>query len=118
MLFGRVKMAALKLAEEYMTIAEAARRKGVSRTAIYDAIRKGRLPAKRVAGGTTIISQRDLNSFKPRARAHKAVQDDRPIWEKIAALGREIPDEEWEKVPRDASINLKHYLYGHPKVEE
>jgi hypothetical protein len=42
----------------------------------------------------------------------------RPFWEDIIALGASIPREEWEKVPRDLSINLDHYLYGAPKEEE
>lgn len=37
------------------------------------------------------------------------------IWEVIAEIGAQIPEEEWEKVPSDASINYKHYLYGVPK---
>jgi len=39
----------------------------------------------------------------------------RPIWEVIVEIGEQIPDEEWAKVPPDASINYKHYLYGTPK---
>ena len=39
----------------------------------------------------------------------------RPVWELIVELGAQIPEEEWAKVPDDASINLKHYLYGAPK---
>ena len=39
----------------------------------------------------------------------------RPIWEVIAEIGEQIPDEEWANVPSDASINYKHYLYGTPK---
>ena len=37
---------------------------------------------------------------------------EQPIWEVIVEIGSQIPDEEWAKVPDDASINLKHYLYG------
>ena len=36
----------------------------------------------------------------------------RPLWQKIVELGEEIPEEEWEKVPSDASMNYKKYLYG------
>lgn len=36
----------------------------------------------------------------------------RPIWEVVAEIGSQIPDEEWAKLPSDASINYKHYLYG------
>jgi hypothetical protein len=39
----------------------------------------------------------------------------RPIWEAIAEIGEQIPDEEWATVPSDASINYKQYLYGAPK---
>jgi hypothetical protein len=42
-------------------------------------------------------------------------QAQRPIWEIVAEIGVQISDEEWEKVPSDASINYKHYLYGAPK---
>jgi len=38
-----------------------------------------------------------------------------PLWEIIVEIGSQIPGKEWEKVPDDASINLKHYLYGDAK---
>jgi hypothetical protein len=38
-----------------------------------------------------------------------------PIWKIVAEIGSQIPLEEWAKVPDDASINLKYYLYGEPK---
>jgi hypothetical protein len=38
----------------------------------------------------------------------------RPIWAIVAEIGVQIPDEEWAKVPSDASTNYKHYLYGSP----
>lgn len=37
------------------------------------------------------------------------------IWERIRAHSKNIPAEEWEKMPTDASENLDHYLYGAPK---
>jgi len=42
-------------------------------------------------------------------------QSQQPIWKVVVEIGSQIPLEEWEKVPDDASINLKHYLYGEPK---
>lgn len=36
----------------------------------------------------------------------------RPIWEVVAEIGAQIPDEQWAKIPNDGSINYKHYLYG------
>ena len=42
----------------------------------------------------------------------------KPVWQVVLEIGASIPEEEWEKVPTDLSINLDHYLYGAPKVEE
>ena len=42
----------------------------------------------------------------------------RPVWEAIIEIGASVPLEEWDKIPRDLSKNLKHYLYGAPREEE
>ena len=39
----------------------------------------------------------------------------RNLWEIWQEHLKEIPEEEWDDVPTDASINLDHYLYGAPK---
>ena len=31
----------------------------------------------------------------------------RPIWEVVAEIGRQIPDEEWGQIPQDASVNYR-----------
>ena len=40
----------------------------------------------------------------------------------VLALVREmdetVPAEEWEVLPRDLAKNKKHYLYGHPRLED
>lgn len=41
--------------------------------------------------------------------------DDRPIWEKLRERAKNVPDEEWEKFPKDGAAELDHYLYGTPK---
>jgi hypothetical protein len=41
-----------------------------------------------------------------------------PFWERVIELGARVPKEVWEKVPKDLSKNLDHYLYGAPKEEE
>jgi hypothetical protein len=41
--------------------------------------------------------------------------DAKPIWEIAEQIGAAVSDEEWEKVPKDGSINVDHYLYGHRK---
>ncbi len=38
----------------------------------------------------------------------------RPIWEAVAEIGARIPDDQWEQVPEDSSINYKRHLYGAP----
>ena len=42
-------------------------------------------------------------------------QPQKPIWKVVADIGEQIPLTTWEKVPDDASINFKHYLYGESK---
>lgn len=38
---------------------------------------------------------------------------------KLAEMAtRDVPEEAWKDLPPDFSINLDHYLYGAPKVEE
>lgn len=37
------------------------------------------------------------------------------LWEMWQPLLSEIPQEELDEVPADASINVDHYLYGSPK---
>lgn len=39
----------------------------------------------------------------------------RSLWEMWQERLKDIPDEEWDNVPTDASVNLDHYLYGAPK---
>lgn len=39
----------------------------------------------------------------------------RPIEELLSDLAKEIPQEEWDKLPKDLNDNLDHYLYGVPK---
>ncbi|MFQ6096104.1 MAG: hypothetical protein ACE5O2_00125 [Armatimonadota bacterium] len=39
----------------------------------------------------------------------------RPIEEVLAELAAEVPQEEWDSLPRDLTDNLDHYVYGTPK---
>jgi hypothetical protein len=40
-----------------------------------------------------------------------------PIWDKIQAIMRDVPDEMLTSIPTDGSINVDHYLYGAPKKQ-
>lgn len=37
------------------------------------------------------------------------------IWEKIRKRAENVPEEVWEKLPRDGAEQHDHYLYGAPK---
>ena len=39
----------------------------------------------------------------------------RPIWETILDNMKDVPIEEFERLPRDGSSEHDHYLYGYPK---
>ena len=45
-------------------------------------------------------------------------KDSRPIWEVIAEISSQVPDEEWAKLPADGAENHDHYLYGAPKKQK
>lgn len=40
------------------------------------------------------------------------------IFELIAEITKDMPDEAWSSVPTDLAKNIDHYLYGHKKIEE
>lgn len=48
---------------------------------------------------------RFINELQPR----------RSLLEMAQEAMKDVPQEEIEKIPTDASINLDHYLYGSPK---
>lgn len=41
----------------------------------------------------------------------------RTIWEVAQDINAKLPQDTWDSVPTDGSINLDHYLYGAPKRE-
>jgi plasmid stability protein len=45
----------------------------------------------------------------------EAATPSRPIWEVIADNMKDVPPEEFKKLPRDGASQVDHYLYGHPK---
>ena len=47
----------------------------------------------------------------------KKPTDIRALHEFFRKIRESVPESEWENVPKDGSINYKHYLYGHPKVD-
>ena len=41
--------------------------------------------------------------------------EQRPIWELILDNMKDVPPEEFAKLPKDGASEHDHYLYGHPK---
>ena len=41
--------------------------------------------------------------------------DDRPIWQVMAENMKDVPLEEFERLPKDGASEHDHYLYGSPK---
>ena len=39
----------------------------------------------------------------------------KPYWEVIQDIMKDVPDEELEKLPRDGAAEIDHYIYGTPK---
>jgi len=41
----------------------------------------------------------------------------KPFWQRIVEIGEQVPEKEWEKLPKDFARNFEHYMYGAPKEE-
>jgi hypothetical protein len=41
--------------------------------------------------------------------------EQRPIWEVITDLMKDIPDEVFDRLPKDGASQVDHYIYGVPK---
>ena len=39
----------------------------------------------------------------------------KPYWEVIQDIMKDVPDEELEKLPKDGAAEIDHYIYGTPK---
>ena len=49
------------------------------------------------------------------ASGKSAAGSSKTIWDEIELLSKQVPPEEWAKVPTDLSESIDHYLYGAPK---
>jgi hypothetical protein len=68
------------------------------------------------------VQQQFQSSLQPQPEASEPPTDEAaPLPSFFATaqrLSAELPEEAWKDWPADFSINLDHYLYGDPKVEE
>ncbi len=60
----------------------------------------------------------DGNGVRDSASVDSKPTDIQALHEFSRKIRESVPESAWENVPRDGSINYKHYLYGHPKVAE
>ena len=51
------------------------------------------------------------------AELERSGADHSELWAKFDEIRARIPDDAWDDIPPDLSINLDHYLYGSPKKE-
>lgn len=49
------------------------------------------------------------------AQVAEQSREPRPIWEVMLDSIKDIPPEEFAKLPKDGASEHDHYLYGHPK---
>lgn len=49
------------------------------------------------------------------AMAGEQTRESRPIWDVILDNMKDVPPEEFAKLPKDGASEHDHYLYGHPK---
>jgi hypothetical protein len=58
-----------------------------------------------------------LDNLAMGASSERTDVDRRPIWEIVNEINAGLPEDTWENVPTDGSVNLDHYLYGAPKQQ-
>lgn len=44
-----------------------------------------------------------------------SIEEEESILDLFDRLRKSVPTEEWERLPADGAMNVKHYLYGGPK---
>lgn len=59
----------------------------------------------------------ELLASEPGSEPHGRHVNRRPLWEIIEEINCCLPNDTWDDVPTDGSINLDHYLYGAPKQQ-
>jgi len=62
-----------------------------------------------------IVSQVLEHAFADEIRPPALAPDVRHIWEVIDDNMKDVPLEEFVKLPKDGASQVDHYLYGHPR---
>lgn len=56
------------------------------------------------------VLERELRSSESQDKANEE-----PIWEVVSDIMSGVPDEVFDRLPRDAASEVDHYIYGLPK---
>jgi Arc/MetJ-type ribon-helix-helix transcriptional regulator len=85
---------------------------------IRDAVRNGRFASvdDAMAEAARLLLrqlEQGSQSISPSGRAAPAAY--KPIWEEIAEITADVPEEAWDALPTDLSDQHDHYIYGTPK---
>ncbi|MFN0119157.1 MAG: hypothetical protein ACKV2V_01495 [Blastocatellia bacterium] len=60
--------------------------------------------------------QQEVLEFVNKLRARRAESSSGlHIWDVIAGISGQLPEEDWRKLPADGAVQHDHYLYGAPK---
>jgi len=70
--------------------------------------------------GTTLeaIAEQVLARHVQETRMESVNGEYRPIWEVISDITKDVPDEVFDRLPKDAASQVDHYIYGLPKRDE
>ena len=91
-----------------------------SRRFVADQVATGRYPSEDAVLEDALLRMRQHQQPSrddeiPAKGSDTSSAAQQPLWEVITDIARRVPDEEWAKIPDDASYQLDHYLYGSPK---
>ena len=75
------------------------------------------LAAKAAAEGLSLKAWLEKQADTPETGPAHAPQsvDDQPIWEVIQDIMRNVPDDVFERLPKDGASQVDHYIYRLPK---
>jgi hypothetical protein len=74
--------------------------------------------AKGVSTDTLVREALDKILADAAGQTDEAKRESRPIWDVIVDNMKDVPPEEFARLPKDGASERDHYLYGHPKRDQ
>jgi len=78
-------------------------------------VQAGLLAAAQESGMTLEAFAEHVLRERVQETGTSAGRDERPIWEVITNLVKSVPDEVFDRLPKDGASQVDHYIYGLPK---